>query len=205
MTAFEEHWLYHITEIKNLPAIAAGGLLSDIALGPAPHAVIGYNHIKRRRMTEYKVPCSPGTPFVGNFVPFYYCPRSVMLYTINAGRTGLAPGCQKDIVHLVTTVGDAIRHGANWAISDGNAGAAHTSFYSEPAAMALLDWAAIRSTSWSGKQHQKAAEFLVRDSVPWTAIRGIGCYDNDAHDRVVAALAAAAHRPTVKVIRNWYY
>jgi hypothetical protein len=63
---------FHITAIGNLPGIlAAGGLKSDIALGQTQHAVIGYDHIKQRRMTELMVSCHPGT-FVGNFVPFYY-------------------------------------------------------------------------------------------------------------------------------------
>ena len=47
--------LYHITDVSNLPAITAtGGLLSDVALGSVPHQVIGYDHIKRRRMTAYR-------------------------------------------------------------------------------------------------------------------------------------------------------
>jgi ssDNA thymidine ADP-ribosyltransferase, DarT len=83
--------IYHITDVANLPRILqSGGLYSDAALaavgGPAQQ--IGYGHIKQRRMTQYRVDCC-GNRFVGEFVPFYFCPRSVMLYTINQGNTGL--------------------------------------------------------------------------------------------------------------------
>ena len=44
--------------------------------------VIGYTHIKERRMKQIRVACCGGR-FVGEFVPFYYCPRSPMLFTTN--------------------------------------------------------------------------------------------------------------------------
>lgn len=204
--AFSDTWIYHITGIANLASIARTGLQSDLAIGSIPHQVIGYSHIKARRMTEYRVPCCPGNPFVGNFVPFYYCPRSPMLFTINKGNTGLKPGCQRDIVHLATTIGDVIAHRPDWAISDGNAGAEHTSFASNEEALEKLDWEAIRSNSWTGKTHQKSAEFLVRDAVPWTAIRGIGCIDDAAKKRVEQALKPVTkHLPEVKIFPKWYY
>ena len=93
--------LFHITDVSNLSAVlAASCLLSDVALAGGAHQVIGYGHIKQRRMTQYRVPCC-GNRFVGEFVPFYFCPRSPMLFTVNRGATGRTPGCQKDIVHMV--------------------------------------------------------------------------------------------------------
>jgi len=119
---FTKTYLYHITDVSNIPSIVAnGGLLSDCALAGVAHQVIGYPNIKERRMTQYRVPCC-GNRFVGEFVPFYFCPRSPMLYTVNRGNTGRPPGCQTSIVHLVTTVRVAANQGRAFAISDGNAG-----------------------------------------------------------------------------------
>ena len=54
--------LYHITDVINLPAmLAAGGLRSDVGMGATTQEVIGYDHIKRRRMTELSIPCRGGT------------------------------------------------------------------------------------------------------------------------------------------------
>jgi hypothetical protein len=197
--------LYHITDVSNLPDIfAAGGLLSDVALAGVAHQVIGYDHIKQRRMTVYRVPCC-GHRFVGEFVPFYFCPRSPMLYTVNIGRTGRPAGCQRSIVHLVTTVSRALALGQPWAIADGNAGAGHTSFSADLAALNALDWAAIRATQWQGRTHQKSAEFLVADLFPWHAIEAIGCPNGPVAQQVAHLLAGQISAPAVAVRPSWYY
>ena len=197
--------LYHITDVINLPAIlAAGGLLSDVALGSAPHQVIGYDHIKRRRMTVYRIPCC-GQRFVGEFVPFYFCPRSPMLYTVNTGSTGRPAGCQSRIVHLVTTVARAVALGQAWAISDGNAGAAYAAFAADLAALDSLDWSAIRATQWQGRTIQKSAEFLVADRFPWQAIEAIGCPSVQVTQQVANLLAGEAQVPAIATQPTWYY
>ena len=137
--------IYHITDVENLPSILRdGGLHSDAVMAQRNPTVIGYSHIKERRLTQITVPCCSNR-FVGEFVPFYFCPRSPMLFTINQGNTGRPPGCQETIVHLVSSVGVAVGLGQAWAISDGNAGAFHTYFDSTLDALEGLDWPAIRA------------------------------------------------------------
>jgi hypothetical protein len=162
----EQIWIYHITDVENLPGILAeDGLRSDVAMEQKNPTVTGYTHIKERRMKQIRVPCCNGR-FVGEFVPFYFCPRSPMLFTINKGKTGRLAGCQRTIVHMVSSVETGIGLGQAWAVSDGNAGAFHTWFGSTLDAIKTLDWAAIRATDWRGKTHQKSAEFLVAEFFP---------------------------------------
>ena len=197
--------LYHITDVKNLPAIvAAGGLLSDVALVGMPHQVIGYDHIKQRRMTVNRIPCC-GQRYVGEFVPFYFCPRSPMLYTVNIGRTGRPVGCQTSIVHLVTTVARAVALGQVWAVADGNAGAGHTAFAADLAALDALDWSAIRAVQWQGRTHQKSAEFLVADVFPWQAVEAIGCPNGQVVQQVANLLVGCPHVPAIAAQPAWYY
>ncbi len=77
--------IYHITHWRNMPQILAdGGLWSDaerIARG-LECQIVGMSDIKRRRLEELKVDCHPGTK-VGQYVPFYFCPRSIMLYILH--------------------------------------------------------------------------------------------------------------------------
>ncbi len=83
MTVPVQPKLYHITHVDNLPAIlAAGGLQSDAAMMAqgGPSASIGMSSIKQRRL-GLPVRCHPGD-HVGDYVPFYFCPRSIMLYLI---------------------------------------------------------------------------------------------------------------------------
>ena len=201
----EERLIYHITDIENVPDILADeGLLSDAVMSQRTPTVIGHSHIKERRLTKIRVP-SCGNRFVGEFVPFYFCARSPMLYTINRGNTGRPPGCQKTIVHLVSRVRDAIGTGKPWAVSDGNAGAFYTTFDSTLPAIDNLDWKAIEATSWADNRHQKQAEFLVADFFPWEAFHEIGCYDAETAGAITALIANQNHRPIISVRKGWYY
>src|SRR5262249_9808875 len=125
----EQVLIYHITDVENLPGILADQCVhSDKVMAERNPTIIGYNHIKKRRLEEIRIPCCDYR-FVGEFVPFYFCPRSPMLFTINRGNTGRPTGCQRTILHLVSSVGFGVGLGRAWAVSDGNAGAFHTSFY----------------------------------------------------------------------------
>jgi hypothetical protein len=197
--------IYHITDVENLPDILNdGGLHSDAVMAQRNPTMIGYNHIKQRRLTEIRVPCC-NSRFVGEFVPFYFCPRSPMLYTINKGNTGRPPGCQATILHLVSNLDSAIALGRAWAISDGNAGAFHTSFDATLNALNGLDWPAIRASNWQGKTHEKSAEFLLEDFFPWTCIQQIGCYNSTVAQQVQTLIQNHSHQPSVDVKTGWYY
>jgi hypothetical protein len=128
-----------------------------------------------------------------------------MLYTVNIGRTGLQPGCQRDVIHLVSTVDAAVAIGSAWAISDGNAGAYHASFSSQLGALSALDWQAIDADQWQGKTHEKSAEFLVADYFPWSRILHIGCQNPGIANQAQQLIANEAHKPNTTVQPNWYY
>ena len=204
--------IYHITHVDNLPGvIEAGGLWSDRRIAQqGVNTVIGFDHIKHRRLEEIEVDCHPGTK-VGDYVPFYFCPRSVMLYVISRGHSELRyQGGQHEIVHLVSTVETAIQvaEGRPWAYSDGNAGAFYTRFYADFDQMnSVIDWEAVRARSWADPavKNKKQAEFLVYDHFPWAAFHEIGLFDESLSDRVHQALSAASHEPRVRVRREWYY
>ncbi len=122
--------VYHITHVDNLRKIATDGeLRSDAAIiaRGGPVQTIGMSGIKQRRVEELEVACHPGTK-VGDYVPFYFCPRSVMLYVIHcANHPELTyRGGQEPIVHLEADVHAVIqwakRTGTRWAFSLSNAG-----------------------------------------------------------------------------------
>ena len=72
----------HITHLDNLSTIASDGLWSDakrLELGLSCE-VVGMSSIKERRLEVLDVKCHPGTK-VGEYVPFYFCPRSIALHS----------------------------------------------------------------------------------------------------------------------------
>src|ERR1044071_7424947 len=79
--------IYHITHVDNLSSILAeGGLWSDAAMiaRGGPEASIGMSNIKQRRL-GLSVKCHRPDR-VGEYVPFYFCPRSIMLYLIHCAN-----------------------------------------------------------------------------------------------------------------------
>src|SRR5262249_46643902 len=148
--------IYHITHLDNLTRIVADGcLISDramIARG-GPTQGIGMSAIKQRRLTQLEVTCHPGTK-VGDYVPFYFCARSVMLYVIHRGNHPDLPyrGGQQPIVHLEadlqTVIAWAAARGVRWAFSLSNAGAYYAVFRSRVAELDQLDWGAIAATDF---------------------------------------------------------
>lgn len=91
--------IYHITSVDNLPGIIkAGGLLCDRDAKNIQFVSIAHKRIKERRLKK-KVPIGAGG-VLADYVPFYFAPRSPMLFTINKGNVeGYARG-QQPIVHF---------------------------------------------------------------------------------------------------------
>lgn len=206
--------LFHITHVDNLPSIVgAGGLYPDAAMiaRSAGVATIGMSSIKRRRLA-LPVRCHPGD-LVGECVPFYFCPRSIMLFLIHrANHPDLGyRGGQEPIVHLeldlraVVTWADANQR--RWSFTLSNAGAAYAEFRSRLDQLGDLNWTAIRSTDFSSPtvKEGKQAEFLVTDFVPWELVVRIGVHSSEIAGRVAAAISAAQHQPRVEVLPGWYY
>ena len=206
--------IYHITHLDNLPQIVDTVLWSDaerINRGLAC-TVVGMSEIKRRRLEELEVHCHPGTT-VGQYVPFYFCPRSVMLYLLHRGNSpGLTyQGGQRPILHLeadlLATVDWATASGRRWAFSKGNAGAYYTRFFNECDQLDVLDWDLIPQTDWRDPdvKEAKQSEFLLENSFPWHLVERVGVIDNQIAQAASALVDGANHQPPVEVVRKWYY
>jgi hypothetical protein len=117
--------IFHITHVDNLVGILReGGLWCDsqrIARGLFS-TNIGHLHIKNRRLQREVITAAGGK--LGDYVPFNFCPRSVMLYVVHRGHRSYAGG-QDEIVHLVSSVRCAIALGGPWAFSDRHAELEH--------------------------------------------------------------------------------
>lgn len=206
--------LYHITHVDNLPSILAdGGLWSDAVLAArgGPAAGIGMGGIKRRRL-GLPVKCHPGD-LVGDYVPFYFCPRSIMLFLIHrANHPELTyRGGQEPILHLEadldTTVSWAEGEGRRWAFSLSNAGAVYAEFRNRKDQLGEVDWAAVAATDFRDARVKegKQAEFLVHEFFPWHLVERIGVQSASIQNRVVQTVTGAANRPVVEVVPAWYF
>lgn len=206
--------VYHITHLENLPQMVDGVLWSDAERirQRLDCTMVGMKEIKRRRLEEIEVDCHPGTK-VGEYVPFYLCPRSIMLFLLDRGNHPDVTyrGGQRPIVHLEADMHELVEWADSaeqrWAFSNGNAGAYYTSFFDDLAELEQLDWTSIGATDWRDPivKERKQAEFLVETSFPWELVERIGVIDNIVAQQVAKKIAAADHKPQIVVMRNWYY
>ena len=204
--------IYHIVHVDRLASIVADGALwSDAALQrrAPPGTTIGMSSIKRRRLM-YQLNIHRGLR-VGECVPFYFCPRSIMLYVIHMANSPELDyrGGQGPIVHLEADLHEAVdwaeRHGQRWAFSLSNAGSRYFQDRCDLAQLGELDWAAIQARDWRACKEGKQAEFLMEQSFPWTLVRRVGVRSVDTYEQATAAIQAADHRPDVEIRREWYY
>lgn len=206
--------IFHITHVENLASIIADGeIYSDADMGANGKACtnIGMTEIKRRRLGRL-VNCCPGTS-VGDFVPFLFCPRSVMLFLLYRGNHPELPyrGGQTPIVHLVADMESVVtwseRERRAWAFSLGNASTGYAVFYNDLNDLDRLNWDAIEANNWKDAtiKEGKQAEFLVEKSISWGLIEEIGTINQATADRVSGILENAQHKPAVAVRRAWYY
>ena len=207
-------YIYHITNMGNLSGIIhAKGLWSDterVRQG-IENVNIAHNHIKERRRRT-PVPVGSGG-VVADYVPFYFCPRSPMLYAIHRGQVDGCEHGQQAVVHLCAQVSDAM-NATQWCASDGHTDITSLCrFIATTDEFSLLDWEAIRSPAWgypqftsdSDKKRRKQAEFLVRTFFPWRLFIGIGVMDAEAQGRVEELLVQSEHKPQVYIKREWYF
>ncbi len=206
--------IYHIVHVDRLPSIIADGYLwsdAEARKREPGGTAIGMNKIKERRLNELTLESHPDL-FVGDCVPFYFCPRSVMLYLIFRGDDPDLDyrGGQGPIIHLEADLRRTVaRAGANerrWAFTTSNAGSRYFEDYSDLSKLDKLDWDAIRSSQWAGERKgPKQAEFLVEHSFPWNLISRIGVQSGEVGNQVLQAIQLSNHRPTVEIKPGWYY
>jgi hypothetical protein len=206
--------IYHIVHVDRLGSIATdGGLWSDATVRQRQGigTVIGMDGIKARRLV-LPVSCHPGAR-VGEFVPFYFCPRSIMLFVIHrANHPELAyRGGQEPIVHLEADLNRVIAwanaNGRQWAFSLSNAGAAYAQFRANVRQLSEVDWAAVVASDFRAAdvKEGKQAEFLVHRSFPWTLVDRVGVISPAVAQQVAGALQGASHRPRIEILPSWYY
>lgn len=210
--------IYHILHVDRLASVLAdGGLWSDamVQRNASSGTTIGMSSIKERRLKSALT--SHPTLHVGDCVPFYFCPRSIMLYLIYQGNHPELTyrGGQEPILHLECDLDASIAWAEamkrRWAFTLSNAG----SFYFEDRAsiahLGEVNWEAVAANVWSGNgvdryiKEGKQAEFLLEESFPWALVERIGVRSQAIYQEVAGLLAAASHRPKLEILREWYY
>ena len=212
--------IYHIVHIDRLSSIIADGCLwcdAAIARRTPAGTSIGMNKIKLRRLNELTLASYPDL-YVGDCVPFYFCPRSIMLYLIyQANHEELTyRGGQGPIIHLQAdlhaSVAWAEQQGQRrWVFTLSNAGSRYFEDRCNLKQLHEINWAAVHTNRWGGTgidlsiKEGKQAEFLMEYYFPWHLVEYIGVRSQSIYQQVIEALQATSHKPRTEIKREWYY
>jgi len=202
--------IVHITHIRNLASILTSGVLqscTQLRAKSVNYVDIANTGIQDRRAT-FPVPVPPGG-ILHDYVPFYFHPRSPMLYVISRGGNRYPEG-QTPIIQLVTTAQSAMSNGP-CVFTDGHAIMTLSAYFTDLGNLAKIDWEVMRAKYWTDtlddpdRKRRRQAEFLVHREFPWGLVTEVAVFHRDVQSQVLTILTQATHQPPVNVRRSWYY
>ena len=204
--------IYHITARDNLPAILAQGGLhcqKSLAKNRTKYADITHRSIQDRRAGTF-VPRGPKGR-LHDYVPFYFAPRSPMLYAIHKGNVAGCPCAQRDVVYLCSYAEDVCASGIGFVFTDGHGTMALTRFYDDLDHLDNVDWPLMQAKYWSDtktdgdRKRRRQAEFLVHSFFPLSLVHRIAV-SRKSHISPLTTLCHASQLVVpISEEPSWYY
>ncbi|MFD2679326.1 type II toxin-antitoxin system toxin DNA ADP-ribosyl transferase DarT [Bacillus seohaeanensis] len=203
--------LYHITDFNNLESILQeGGLLASNVVKEkgVEYENIAHNNIQDRRSMK-TVPLPPNGN-LHDYVPFYFAPKSPMLYAIYKGQVEGYEKGQEQIIYLVSRTDIIHNAGFEYMFTDGHAVMGFTDFFKKLKDLNKINWDVMESRFWfdteedPDRKRRRQAEFLVHNLVPLDLVLGFAVKNEGMKRKVEDAIHKYNFNKPV-AIRNWYY
>jgi hypothetical protein len=188
-------WLYRITHIANLEH----DLLHGLHTANSPKANPDYLQIGDSTLITYRkdmaAPDPPGGT-LADYIPFYFGPRSPMLYQIASGWEDIEKHPQDNIIYYISSIDQIRSAGLKYFFTDGHGRSRTSTAYTDEQDLQKLDWDAIYATNWRSdetdlrRKEKKQAEFFVKEHVPLFCIKHIGVYNKIVEQKVLTLISA---------------
>lgn len=203
----------HFTHVRHLPTIFEHDLLSDTAArtNGLITAEVGELRIKEQRRHQPV----PYGGHVADYVPFYFAPRSPMMFSISRNNVPSYQGGTADLVYLVSTLEQLHESGRSLVITDRNAALNFAAFRAFDPQDSLddgfIDWELMSAKYWGNtpddqqRVERRAAEALAGDRVPLDSIIGLATQNDRVAEHVVELLKQHGSQLPVRVLPDWYF
>ena len=197
--------------IDNLESDLTNGLFSKLNAPNNPlRKDIGNSEIINER-DKRKVLCYPET-VVNDYIPFYFCVKTPMLYNIYTGYT-VKKIPQKELIYLCIPMVELANPNFQWCFTNGNAAMKITKYYNSLSYINSIDWHSIKSTDFrldnadgdEDRIRKKHSEFLVKNHIPAKYIKGIAVYDLETKNKVEEIIQRLGLDILIKVKRDFYF
>lgn len=183
-------YAFRLVHIKNIPHILdVGFVLPSSPKASDSYVQIGDNNVivKRNTMSNHA-----GID-LREYIPFYFGPRSPMLYVIQKGYNGVVSYHPSALVYCVVRLDNLREHGIDCMFTDGHALSSITQYYSKENLGRIDDIVNkedVYAKYWDSEddldlKRRKEAELLVKTELPAKHIKGFVVYDNEARDQLM--------------------
>ena len=199
-------YAFRMTHIDNVPHIARCGLVRVSSSLHDEHYVSIVDNLVINRRNE----CPVKDYRLSDYMPFYFGPRSPMLYVMQHGYNGVCRVEPENIVYCIVVIEDLIRNNVDCVFTDGHALSRLTTFYEKtwlPNLNDIVKYDDVYSSQWNLEsdldlKRRKEAELLVKDDLSPQYVKGYAVYNEIAERRLVA-MGVALEKISVKP--NFYF
>ena len=206
----EKALIFRITHIENVPWILDHGLHCRNSRTADPNfREIGNQDLIAKRANRV-VTITPGGT-LGDYVPFYFTPRTPMLYNIKTGWQGVKQTPMSDIAVIVPSLHTLREQDIPFLFTDRHAYIRAAQFSDDLDDLGIVDWPLIASGNFKrsiddlGRCERYQAEALVHREMPIAAVLGIAVYGPNE----VAKLGREVERRSLelRVVHrtDWYF
>ena len=206
-------FLYHITNYKNFENILNQRRIlckNHIELMEENYINIAYEGIQDRR-SRTLVSIAP----FGNlhdYVPFYFAPRSPMLFAIHKRYVEGYEEGQESIIYFVFGLSKILNSSLDFVYTDGHPIMIFSEFYQNIEQLdSVIDWEIMESRNWNDtvedndRKRRRQAEFLIHKSVPIKLMDQIVVYNSTIKNHILNIIGQTEFQIPVKINRRWYY
>lgn len=206
----EKALIWRIVHRRNLPWVLQHGLhCGNSPERSAEWVSIGNPELIAKRSVR-RVPIAPGGT-LGDYVPFYFTPFSVMLRNIHTGWNGIQQVPNDDILILVSSLRRVSELGLPFLFTDSHAYGGLARFYADLARLDRVDWPLLQRRDFKrdpedpAKLERYQAEALVHRHLPLAAVLGVVCHTDDARREIERKMIDAGVTLTVHTRPHWYF
>lgn len=206
----EKALIWRILHRANLPWVLQNGIhCGNHQIRSTKWVGIGNAELIDKRAVR-PVPVLPGGA-LGDYVPFYFTPFSVMLRNIHTGWNGIKQVPNADIVILVSSLRRVSQLKLPFLFTDCHAYSGLANFYDDLARLDRIDWPLLQRRDFKrdpedpGKLERYQAEALVHQQVPLAALLGIVCYTDAVRADIESKMHGLGVALPVHTRPNWYF
>lgn len=182
-------YAFRITHIDNIPHIVRNGIVkADSPLRDDNYVSIGDRQVIRVR-TEMAV----DDRRISDYIPFYFGPRSPMLYVIQHGYNGVQRVEPWNIVYCVIRLDDVVNNNIDCVFTNGHALSKITTFFPKECLIGIDDivkYDDVYSSQWDIEtdidlKRRKEAELLIKNDLPPQFIKGFVVYNEEVKRKMM--------------------